>query len=107
MQENQRVANMADEVLVRQAKARVERTGEPFEVALKAVRETKAGQQLAELRDGSHRDEKAKRWQEDLPQERAGSAVGLTKQDSDEPRQGVLRWAEKMSTKAVLRADYL
>lgn len=70
MQENQRVANMADEVLVRQAKARVERTGEPFEVALKAVRETKAGQQLAELRDGSHRDEKAKRWQEDLPQER-------------------------------------
>ena len=49
MHENQRVADMADEVLVRQAKARVESTGEPFEVALKAVLETEAGQQLRKL----------------------------------------------------------
>ncbi len=71
MQENQRVAEMAEEVLVRQAKARAERTGEPLEVALKVVRETEAGQQLSELCDGSHRDERAKCWQKDLPRERA------------------------------------
>lgn len=71
MQENQRVADMAHEVLVRQAEARAERTGEPFEVALKVVKETEAGQQLVDLRDGSHRDERAKRWQEDLRRERA------------------------------------
>ena len=70
MQENQRVTNMAEEVLRRQAKARVERTGEPFGVALKAVLETEAGRQLSELRDGPHRDERAKRWQEDLARER-------------------------------------
>ncbi len=71
MQENQRVSDMADEVLLRQAAARVERTGELFEVALKAILETEAGQQLGELRDGSHRDERAKWWQEDLLRERA------------------------------------
>ena len=70
MHENQRVADMAVEVLARQASARAERTGEPFEVALKAVRETEAGRQLGELLDGPHRDERAERWQEDLPRER-------------------------------------
>ena len=49
MHENQRVADMAVEVLARQASARAERTGEPFEVALKAVRETEAGRQLEDL----------------------------------------------------------
>ena len=70
MHENQRVADMAVEVLTRQAEARAERTGEPFEGALKAVLETEAGRQLEELRDGPHHDESAKRWQEDLPRKR-------------------------------------
>src|ERR687897_3949487 len=54
MQENQRVADMAVEVLTRQAEARAEWTGEPREEALKAVLETKAGQQLTGLREGPH-----------------------------------------------------
>jgi hypothetical protein len=62
---------MADEVLARQARARAERTGEPFEEALKAVRNTEAGRQLEELREGPHRHEKANQWQEDMPRERA------------------------------------
>jgi hypothetical protein len=66
MQENQRVAEMADEVLARQARARTERTGESFEDALRVVLKTEAGQQLAELRDGPHRDRKAGQWQESL-----------------------------------------
>ncbi len=71
MQENQRVADMAVEVLARQAEARAEWTGEPLEEALKAVLETEAGQQLTGLRDGPHRDEEAKRWQDELAPKRA------------------------------------
>ena len=71
MQEKQRVADMAVEVLARQAEARVEWTGEPLEEALKAVLETKAGQQLMGLRDGPHRDEEAKRWPDELAPKRA------------------------------------
>jgi len=70
MKKRQRVAEMADEVLARQARARAERTGEPFEVALKAVRKTEAGQQLEELREGPHRHEKADQWQKDMTRER-------------------------------------
>ena len=51
MKKKQRVADMADEVLARQARVRAERTGESFEEALKAVLETEAGRQLpGELR---------------------------------------------------------
>jgi hypothetical protein len=71
MKKKQRVDAMADEVLARQARARAERTGEPFEEALKAVRKTEAGRQLEELREGPHRHEKANQWQEDMPRERA------------------------------------
>ena len=71
MQEKQRVADMADEVLVRQAEARAQRTGEPIDEALVAVLETRAGQQLAGLRDGPHRDEEAKGWHDELAPKRA------------------------------------
>ncbi len=71
MQKNQRVADMAIDVLARQAGERADGTGEPFEEALKAVLETEAGRQLRELRDGPYRDEKAQEWQEDLMQQRA------------------------------------
>jgi hypothetical protein len=71
MQKNQRVTDMAVEVLARQVGARVRRTGEAFEVALTAVLETEAGRQLAELRDGPHGDERAEDWQEDLAHKRA------------------------------------
>jgi hypothetical protein len=71
MHKNQRVADMAVDVLARQARARVKQTGEPFEEALKGVLETEAGRQLRELRDGPHRDKRAQEWQEDLVRERA------------------------------------
>ena len=76
MKKKQRVAEMADEVLARQAKARAERTGEPFEVALEAVRKTEAGQQLGELREGPHRHKSADQWQEDMSRERAEERRG-------------------------------
>jgi hypothetical protein len=71
MKKKQRVADMADEVLARQARVRAERTGESFEEALKAVRKTEAGRQLEELSEGPHRDQRAERWQEGLAEERA------------------------------------
>ena len=67
MQENQRVADMAGEVLARQAGTRAERTGEALEVALQAVLKTEAGRQLGALRDGPHGDERAELWQDCLP----------------------------------------
>jgi hypothetical protein len=70
MDKNQRVAEMAVDVLARQAGIRADRTGEPFEEALKAVLETEAGRQLGELRDGPHRNKGAERWQKDLVQQR-------------------------------------
>ncbi len=66
-----RVGDMATAVLGRQAHARAERTGEPFEEALKAVLETGAGRQLNELRDGPDRDQSVQRWQEDMARKRA------------------------------------
>src|SRR5215217_1342093 len=80
MQENQRVCEMATEVLARQAAARARRTGESLELALKAVLQTEAGRRLGQLRDGLNRDERAERWQASLAQERA-----------EERRQGRLR----------------
>jgi len=71
MRKNQRLADMADEVLARQARDRARRTGEPFEQALEAILKTEAGQQLGELRDGPHGDERAQEWQEGLAEERA------------------------------------
>src|SRR5918995_3811225 len=71
MQENQRVSDMALEVLSRQASTRSNRIGEPFEEALEAVLETEAGRRLRELSEGPHRYESAHQWQQDLPQKRA------------------------------------
>jgi hypothetical protein len=71
MHKNQRVAEMAVDVLARQAGERANRTGEPFEGALKSVLEIEAGRQLGELRDGPNRNERAEQWQEDLVQQRA------------------------------------
>jgi hypothetical protein len=71
MKKKQRVSEMANEVLARQARRRARRTGEPFEEVLEAVRKTEAGRQLEELGEGSHRDERANQWQEDMARERA------------------------------------
>ena len=71
MKKKQKVGEMADEVLARQARARAERTGESFEEALKAVRNTEAGRQLEKLSEGPHRDQRADQWQEEMSRERS------------------------------------
>jgi hypothetical protein len=85
MRSEQTVSEMVEEVLGRQARALVERTGQTFESALEAVSKTEAGRKLVQLANGSHRDEKASQWQEGLLWERTerfvdhfgvGSAVG-------------------------------
>jgi len=71
MRTDETVAEMAEEVLARQAKAMVAQTGELLENALEAVASTEAGQQLRDLASGEHRLEKAQDWQGSLLAERA------------------------------------
>ncbi len=70
MQRNQRVADMAREILVGPAGAHTKRAGETLEDALKAVLKTEAGRQFGKLRDGPQRDKLAALWQEDLALQR-------------------------------------
>ena len=65
------VEEMVNEVLMRQAKARADRSGEPIEEALEAVLNTEAGTQLRELRDVSYDEESVEEWQASLARERA------------------------------------
>ena len=71
VRDDQTVAEMVNEVLMRQAKARADRSGESIEAAMRAVVGTEAGRQLADLRDGPHGDEGVEEWQVGIAQERA------------------------------------
>src|SRR5687767_6840306 len=62
---------MAEEVLVRQAEALVDRTGQPFETSLESVAQTEAGRQLRELVNSAYSEERAANWQDSLPWPRA------------------------------------
>jgi hypothetical protein len=75
MREDQSVAEMANEVLMRQAKRRSDRNGEPIEVAMEAVLNTEAGKQLSELRDGPHGEESVEEAQVGVARERAKERV--------------------------------
>ena len=75
VRDDQTVAEMANEVLMRQAKARADRSGEPIEEAMEAVLNTEAGKQLKELRDGPHGDEGVEEWQVSVAQERSRERV--------------------------------
>ena len=75
MQRDQDVSDMADEVLLRQARARAAQTGERLEEALAAILETEAGQRLRNLREGPYRDESANDWQKDIVRERETERV--------------------------------
>jgi hypothetical protein len=93
MRDDQTVAEMANEVLLRQAKARADRSGEPIEAAMRAVVGTEAGRQLAELRDGPHADEGVEEWQAGIARERAqerAEALGghLTEEVPEHPTHG-------------------
>jgi len=63
MQRDQSVSEMAEEVLMRQAKELAHRSGRSLEEARQAVSDTEAGRQLKGLANGEHRHEKAQNWQ--------------------------------------------
>ena len=71
MQKDQTVSQMAQEALMRQAKALAQRSGYALEDARQAVVDTQAGRQLRDLAQGEHRHEKAKQWQASVFWERA------------------------------------
>ena len=85
MRDDQTVAEMANEVLRRQAKARSDRGGEPIEEAMQAVLNTEAGRQLRELRDGPHGDEGVEEWQVGIALERARERVERLGKRLEEP----------------------
>ena len=82
---DQTVTEMANEVLMRQAKARADRSGEPIEEAMQAVLNTEAGKQLRELRDGPHGDEGVEEWQVSMVRERARERVEQLGKHLEEP----------------------
>ena len=75
VREDQSVAEMANEVLMRQARARAERRGEPIEDAMEAVLNTDDGKQLRELRDGAHGEESIEETQVGAARDRAQERV--------------------------------
>ncbi len=85
VREDQTVAEMANEVLMRQAKARSDRIGEPIEVAMEAVLNTEAGKQLKDLRDGCHGEEGMQEWQVSLAQERSRQRLERLGKHLEEP----------------------
>jgi hypothetical protein len=76
LQPEQTVSEMANEVLARQAQARVDRDGEPIEEAMETVLKTEAGQQLRELRDGPHGEEGVQEAQVEAARDRARERAG-------------------------------
>jgi hypothetical protein len=84
--EDRSVAEMANEVLMRQAKARADRTGESIEQALETVLNTEAGTQLKELRDAPHDEESSvEEWQVGMARERAQERAKDLGDHLDEP----------------------
>ena len=71
MHPDQSVYEMVEEVLQRQAKVVLKRSGCSAQEALEAVSQTKAGRELGGLRDGPHAQQRARDWQEGLLWERA------------------------------------
>jgi hypothetical protein len=85
--EDQSVAEMANEVLMRQAKVRADHCGEPIEEAMETVVNTEAGAQLRELRDGPHGQESVKEAQVGAARERDQERVeDLGKRLGDAPK---------------------
>ena len=105
MQSNQRVSEMASDVLARQARVRAERSGVALKEALKTVLETEAGRQLVELRDGPYRDERAQQWQEDLPHKRYEERRRARQEERQRARQQECRDAQLAAFKSFMQAE--
>jgi len=76
MRPEQTVKEMAEEILLGQARAQVQRTGRSRASARVAVVQTPAGCQLEELRSGPHQDEEARYWQANLLFARVSEQAG-------------------------------
>ena len=76
MRPEQTMVEMAEEVLSRQTRAQVQRTGQSRASARAAVIQTPAGCQLEELRCGAHQDEEVRYWQANLLFERVSEQAG-------------------------------
>ena len=85
MSEDRSVEEIATEVLMRQAQARAERTGESIEEAMEAVLNTEAGAQLRELRDVPHGEESVEEWRVGMARERAEERAEDLGDHLDEP----------------------
>ncbi len=94
MRQDRTVSEMVVEVLARQAKALVERTGQPFEDALVAVLRTDAARQLEELATGPHSHQKASYWLASLVQE------GTTEQSYRAWLEDYVEWLEDKEGRA-------
>ena len=66
MRAEQTLVEMAEEVLSRQTRAQVQRTGQTHASARAGVIQTPAGCQLEELRSGTHQHEQVRYWQANL-----------------------------------------
>jgi hypothetical protein len=75
VQQDQTVAEMAQEALMRQVRALAHSSGHSFEDARQSVVNTEAGRQLRDLVNGEHRHEKAKQWQASEFWERAEERI--------------------------------
>jgi hypothetical protein len=106
MQTNQRVTDMAAEILARQACARSQQSGETFQEALKAVLRTEAGRQLEQLREGPQRDEGAGHWQEDMARKRADERRrARLLEEGRRARQEENRRAQRAAWKSFMQAE--
>lgn len=76
MRAEQTVHEMAEEILLRQARALARRTGQPLGEAREAVLETPAGILLGQLSSGPHQEEEARYWQANLLFERVSEQAG-------------------------------
>ena len=85
MSDDRSVEEMAHEVLMRQAKARADRTGESIEEAMEAVLNTEAGAQLRERRDVPHDEESVEEWRVGMARERAEERAQDLGDHLDEP----------------------
>ena len=72
MRPEQTMVEMSEEILSRQTRDQVQRTGQSRAEARAAVIQTPAGYLLEELRSGAHRHEEVRYWQANLLFERAG-----------------------------------
>jgi DNA polymerase III epsilon subunit-like protein len=106
VQKNQTVSEMAEEVLMRQAKALAQRSGHSLEDAHRAVSDTEAGRQLRDLATGEHRHEKAHYWGAsvfwDRAEERFMHQIGseaLSRLAAEQPYTWLESYVEKLEGK--------